>query len=201
MLNEFLGGLMGGPREENNEKRRQGILSASLRLFVEKGYSGTTVRDISMATGTSNGLLFHYFAAKEDILLALASRAMESVAVVAGLFANDPEPVAAFEKITGIILRAYRSEDSRNLFLLINQIKTQASIPSKVKRKVASVDTIKLSLPLIRKGQRSGAFRGGDGLALAVTYWGAVQGIGETLGWYPDAPIPEVDCLLAILGK
>lgn len=192
---------MGGPREENNEKRRQDILSASLTLFVEKGYAGTTVRDVSIATGTSNGLLFHYFAAKEDILLALASRAMESVAGVAGLLAPDAAPVAAFERITGIILEAYRNEEARNLFLLVNQIKTQASIPPKVKRKVASVDTIELSLPLIRKGQRSGAFREGDELALAVAYWGAVQGIGEALGWYPAAPIPEVGCLLAILRK
>jgi len=192
---------MGGPREENNEKRRRDILSASLALFVEKGYAGTTVRDISIATGTSNGLLFHYFATKEEILLALASHAMESVAGVAGLLAADAGPVAAFEKITEIILKAYRNEESRDLFLLVNQIKTQASIPAKVKRKVASVDTIELSLPLIRKGQRNGAFRSGDELALAVTYWGAVQGIGETLGWYPEAPIPEADCLLAILRK
>jgi AcrR family transcriptional regulator len=192
---------MSGPREENNEKRRQGILSASLGLFVEKGYAGTTVRDISTATGTSNGLLFHYFASKEDILLALASRAMENVAGVARLLGGDAEPLEAFQRITEIILKAYRGEESRYLFLLVNQIKTQASIPAKAKSKVASVDTIELCLPLIRKGQRSGAFRGGDARALAVTYWGAVQGIGETLGWYPAAPIPEADFLLAILRK
>jgi len=192
---------MGGTRDENNEKRKQDILSASLRLFVEKGYAGTAVRDISMATSASNGLLFHYFAAKEDILLALAIRAMESVSLVAELLTESADPVAAFERITGSVLLAYRNEESRDLFLLINQIKTQASIPAKVKRKVASIDTIRLSLPLICKGQRSGAFRAGDAFALALTYWGAVQGIGEALGWYPDASIPEAACLLAILKK
>jgi AcrR family transcriptional regulator len=192
---------MAGTRDENNEKRRQDILSASLRLFVEKGYAGTTVRDISLATGTSNGLLFHYFSAKEDILLTLAARAMESVALVAELLSDAADPLAAFRRITGILLQAYQKAESRDLFLLVNQIKTQASIPAKVKRKVGSIDTIRLSLPAIRKGQQSGVFRAGDALAISVTYWGAIQGIGETLGWYPEAPLPEADCLLAILKK
>jgi TetR/AcrR family transcriptional regulator len=190
-----------GAREEQNEQRRREILAASLRLFVEKGYAGTTVRDISDSIGTSNGLLFHYFATKEEMLYALACRAMESVAAVAELLAGEGRPLAAFERITEAILQAYRSEEGRNLFLLVNQIKTQASMPPKVRKKVSSIDSIELSLPAIRKGQREGVFRAGDALALSITYWGAVQGIGETLGWYPHAPVPEARQLLAILVK
>jgi TetR/AcrR family transcriptional regulator len=190
-----------GAREERNEKRAQDILDASLRLFVAKGYAGTTVRDVSKATGTSNGLLFHYFATKEEILLALAARAMESVASVAKLLRGGAAPLDIFERITAALLQAYRSEEGRDFFLLVNQIKTLASIPVAVKRKVASIDTIALSVPVVRKGQAGGVFKQGDPLGLALAYWGAVQGIGETLGWYRGAPVPDGRCILAILEK
>lgn len=190
-----------GAREEQNERRRQDILDASLSLFVEKGYAGTTVRDISDFIGTSNGLLFHYFKTKDEMIGALATHAMESVGYVAKILASDSSPLAIFEKITEAIFQAYRTEHGRNLFLLVNQIKTQASIPPTVKRLVASIDTIDLSVPIIRKGQLEGVFKEGDALSLSMTYWGAVQGIGEVLGWYPDAPLPEGEHVLDILRK
>ena len=45
-------------REDQKEKRKQEILFASLNLFVQKGYSGTTIKDIAGAVGMSGGLLF-----------------------------------------------------------------------------------------------------------------------------------------------
>jgi len=51
------------------------LLAAAARLFREKGYAGTTVRDIAGALGILSGSLFHHFRSKEDILFAV----MESV--------------------------------------------------------------------------------------------------------------------------
>jgi AcrR family transcriptional regulator len=188
-------------REEQNEKRRQDILSASLELFVEKGYAGTTVRDISAATGTSNGLLFHYFATKEKILAELADHAMAGVASAAALLSSGLPPLDIFQKITEAVFMAYRTSHGRNLFLLVNQIKTQSSIPPNAKKAVTSIDAIESSLPVIRKGQRAGTIKAGNPLGLAIAFWGAVQGIGETLGWYPDAPLPDPRHVLDILKK
>jgi TetR/AcrR family transcriptional regulator len=188
-------------REEQNEKRRQDILSSGLRLFVEKGYAGTTVRDISATTGASNGLLFHYFKTKEEIIAELAKHAMAGVASVASLLSSGLPPLDIFRKITETVLMAYRTAHGRSLFLLVNQIKTQSSIPAKVKKIVNAIDAIGLSVPIIRKGQKAGAMKDGNPLALAIVYWSAVQGIGETLGWYPDAPLPEPGQVLDILKK
>jgi AcrR family transcriptional regulator len=188
-------------RAEQNEKRRRDILAAGLELFVAKGYAGTAVRDISAATGTSNGLLFHYFKTKEEILAELAAHAMAGVGAAAGLLASGRPPLDIFETITEAVFQAYRTPHGRNLFLLINQVKTQSSIPQAVKTAVAAIDAIGASVPVIREGQRTGAMKDGDPLALAVAYWGAVQGIGETLGWYPGAPLPETRAVLDILRK
>ncbi len=47
------------------------VLSAAGRLFRERGYERTTVRDIAAAVGIQSGSLFHHFASKEDILKAV----------------------------------------------------------------------------------------------------------------------------------
>lgn len=53
------------------ETARGRLLAAAARLFREKGYAGTTVRDIAGALGILSGSLFHHFRSKEDILFAM----------------------------------------------------------------------------------------------------------------------------------
>jgi AcrR family transcriptional regulator len=48
--------------------RRNEILAAAAELFAEKGFAGTTVRDIADAVGILSGSLYHHFTAKEDMV-------------------------------------------------------------------------------------------------------------------------------------
>ncbi|HLW02930.1 MAG TPA: TetR/AcrR family transcriptional regulator [Ktedonobacterales bacterium] len=50
---------------------RQRILDTALHLFAERGYEGTSMRDIAAAAGCSLGLAYRYFASKEDMVLEL----------------------------------------------------------------------------------------------------------------------------------
>lgn len=47
------------------------LLSAAARLFLDKGYERTTVRDIAAAVGIQSGSIFHHFPSKEAILFAV----------------------------------------------------------------------------------------------------------------------------------
>ncbi|MGH2756378.1 MAG: TetR/AcrR family transcriptional regulator [Actinomycetota bacterium] len=51
--------------------RREDILLASLRLFAEKGFHGTSMRDIARAADITEGLIYHYFASKRDLFTAI----------------------------------------------------------------------------------------------------------------------------------
>lgn len=51
--------------------RRDLILSVAAQLFVDRGYSGTSVRDIAERVGMLPGSVYHYFPAKEDLYLAV----------------------------------------------------------------------------------------------------------------------------------
>jgi AcrR family transcriptional regulator len=65
------------PRRANNESnRRDELLRVSARLFREKGFDGTTIRDISTAAGMHSGSPFYHFKTKQDILLAVMEQGL-----------------------------------------------------------------------------------------------------------------------------
>lgn len=77
------------------QQRREEIISAAVSLFCEKGYEGTTIRDIARAVGVTEGLLYHYFPSKSALIAECWRRRSwhsRAVAIVAG--AGD-RPVAS----------------------------------------------------------------------------------------------------------
>ena len=48
--------------------RKQAILSAAVRLFRERGYHGTSIRDIGAAAGVTSAALYRHFANKDQVL-------------------------------------------------------------------------------------------------------------------------------------
>jgi AcrR family transcriptional regulator len=52
------------------------LLDCAARLFRQKGYERTTVRDIASAVGIQSGSIFHHFPSKEDILRAVMTEAL-----------------------------------------------------------------------------------------------------------------------------
>jgi AcrR family transcriptional regulator len=51
--------------------RREDIMQASLHLFAEKGFHGTSMRDIAREADITEGLIYHYFASKRDLFRAI----------------------------------------------------------------------------------------------------------------------------------
>lgn len=56
---------------ERHQARRLQILDAALTCFAERGIDGTSTARICREAGIGSGTLFHYFATKQAILLAL----------------------------------------------------------------------------------------------------------------------------------
>lgn len=51
--------------------RRQVILDAAAALFAEQGYDSTSIRDIASRVGLLPGSIYHYFASKDELYLAV----------------------------------------------------------------------------------------------------------------------------------
>ncbi len=56
------------------EAKKMAILRAARRLFTEKGYADTTVRDIADRAGVNQSLIFRYFGSKQELFERSAPR-------------------------------------------------------------------------------------------------------------------------------
>lgn len=54
--------------------RREQLIGAAIRVFEEKGFHNTTVRDIGRAAGLTQGTIYNYVRSKEDILYLVCDR-------------------------------------------------------------------------------------------------------------------------------
>jgi len=62
--------------ERVREESRERILRAALLLFARQGYESTSIREIAREAKISQGLMYNYFAGKDDLLRAIFSRSM-----------------------------------------------------------------------------------------------------------------------------
>jgi len=53
------------------EERRMQILRLAVSLFSQRGFSGTTTREIAQAAGVSEAMVFRHFATKEELYSAI----------------------------------------------------------------------------------------------------------------------------------
>lgn len=187
-------------RDERKEKRRQEILFAGLDLFIRKGYTGTTIKDIAGAVGMSVGLLFHYFTSKEELYLELVSLGIEGP--MSTVQPTELEPMAFFEATAERILAYIQTEPFfAKMFVLMHQAFYSEDIPARVKERLAGFDVYSPTADIIRCGQQNGTIRDGNSLALAVAYWSAIQGVAETLAGQKQLPCPKGEWINDILRK
>lgn len=64
------------PVSLEEDSRRNELIAKSARLFREKGYDKTTVRDIAAAVGMQAGSWFYHFKSKQEILIAVMEQGL-----------------------------------------------------------------------------------------------------------------------------
>lgn len=52
----------------SREEKKKRIQEIATKLFVEKGFENTTIRDIARATGSNSAAIYYYFENKEGLL-------------------------------------------------------------------------------------------------------------------------------------
>jgi AcrR family transcriptional regulator len=71
------------------EERRHQLLAVAVSLFSERGFRGTTTKEIAQAAGVSEAMVFRHFATKEELYAAI----LDHKACSGGSF--EPEVMAA----------------------------------------------------------------------------------------------------------
>jgi AcrR family transcriptional regulator len=68
---------------KNVDSARERIRQAGIKLFSERGYHGTSVRELASHVGMEAASLYHHFPSKQDLLVHILDRTMQDL--LAGL--------------------------------------------------------------------------------------------------------------------
>ena len=92
-------------KERQRQERERLILQAASEALVEKGYDAMSMEDIAGRVGISRAAIYLHFPSKEDLVLALLQRGIEtSVERFDALLA---QPISPREKVRLLIERSY----------------------------------------------------------------------------------------------
>jgi AcrR family transcriptional regulator len=87
-------------REEEKEQRRAEIIDAAERLYAEVGWDDVTMDRVAKSARLSRALIYVYFQDKNDLLLAIAERAL--VDLRERFIAAAAAPVKGLDKVQAI---------------------------------------------------------------------------------------------------
>ena len=59
------------------DARRREVVATAAKLFAERGYDGTSMSELTEATGLAAGGLYHYIEGKDDLLIAICDELLE----------------------------------------------------------------------------------------------------------------------------
>lgn len=77
-----------------SDSRRPALLDAAARLFAERGFAGTSMRDIAASVGMLSGSIYYHFPSKQALLMAVHEESVRHTlqAVEAAMGATQRNP-------------------------------------------------------------------------------------------------------------
>jgi AcrR family transcriptional regulator len=112
---------MGRPRNADGQRTRQAILDAALDLFADRGYFGTSLRDIARAVGVRESALYNYFPSKDAMFDALIAVDQETKLLRFAPILDEPiaDGRAALERLAVATLDSYAEPRQQKLFRIL----------------------------------------------------------------------------------
>lgn len=157
------------------------VRAAALRLFRDKGYHATSMRDIAEAVGINKGSLYSYIRSKEDLLIPFFERALSPLVVEMEALSADAS-LTPTERLRRI-LKAHILNVAENLDILTVYLSEWRQLTAD------SLSTVRgqreryaaLFLAIIEDGQRQGEFRAIDS---RITALGMIGMCNYLFRWY-----------------
>ena len=111
------GGLGPDGSAEAAASTRERILDVALDLFTEKGFDGTSLREIAERLGVTKAALYYHFASKDDILMALHMRLHEfGKDALAAMTEGEPVSLAQWGSLLDDVMGQMLAQ--RKIFLM-----------------------------------------------------------------------------------
>ena len=62
---------------ERYDRRRAAVITGAAEVFAERGYERTSVAELADRLGLATGAIYHYFAGKDELLVAICDQLMD----------------------------------------------------------------------------------------------------------------------------
>lgn len=169
-----------------SEEKRRLILDAAVHVFAHKGYHTSRVGDIAEQAGVAHGLLYHYFASKEELLETVFRETWsELLEAISRVEAKEEPAREQLRQVAAILLRSWR-RDPDLVRVLVREIGRSQTLPAKVDeigQVFAAIERI------VERGRADGELRADlDPRLASWIFYGAIEEIltGWVLGQLPD---------------
>src|SRR5271170_8363590 len=156
------------------DKRRL-ILNAAVRVFARQGFHACRVSDIADEAGVAYGLVYHYFASKDEVLDTLF---LERWHVMLELIRDvDGRAVSAREKLYSIasfIVDSYRHDPDLMKVIIVEVTRAANSFGQTHLGTIG--EAYEMIAEIVTKAQRSGEFRSEiTAQFAAMAFYGAIE--------------------------
>jgi AcrR family transcriptional regulator len=182
-----------------NPKQLQ-IVEVAERLFAQKGFAGTSVRDIAKEADVNVSMISYYFGSKEKLIEALFSiRAGESSARIENIISNTE--LTAVQKmnimIDNVIDKFLENQCFHNI-MMREQLSSQRTPLISDYIMNLKLRNARLMKQLIEAGQQTGEFRNNLDMSLmTTTLYGTINQALATKEFYRKVneleDMPDVD--------
>jgi TetR/AcrR family fatty acid metabolism transcriptional regulator len=167
-------------------ERRQEILEAAVRVFARKGFHAARVGDIAAEAGVAHGLLYHYFASKDELLETIFREAWAELLEAFRTAERTDEPTPEqLRKVCAILLRTWRDRPE-----LVTVLVREIARSGELQNRIADIREAFLVLErIVARGQERGELRADvDPRLTATILYGALEEIltSWVLGALPD---------------
>lgn len=200
---------MARTKEQNQkikDERKEQIVSAALHLFASKGLVETKIADISKSTGISMGLIYHYYASKEELFTELIANSLDRMNEAAtGL--NDL-PLSAKEKIelaiTELLKGFEQNKRAPEYYYLITQAALSEAVSDETKEMIAEKSKIKdeIMKHIFASGQQDGTVKEYPVEELNILFWSTITGLALSKSIRQnDFVMPGKDLVKAVFLK
>ena len=136
------------------------LLDTAEMLFSQKGFDGTSVRDIAEAAGINTAMISYYFGSKEKLMEEIFERKSLNIKEkVANLLKDDSlDPLEKMYSLVDMFIEGILSRKNFHRILLCEQIVNQNPLIITMLDKTKTKNSEYIN-DLIRLGQKKGMFR------------------------------------------
>ena len=145
-------------RNKHPEQTITLILDTASRLFLQNGYERTTLQDIIDATHLSKGAIYHHFASKEAILIAVVDRIGEHNSAVLAEIRDKKGPTGA-EKLKEVFRTSMRLSFQGNILHMLPFLIENPKFMALQMQSILGEASPDYILPILKEGIADGSIR------------------------------------------